>query len=83
MAERIRATTGCQETAQGISGRSVVTKHFFRTFTMLIPIIILHLLGLATAGYLAAPDNGQEAGYTGAGGAAGHPKRETVVSLCH
>jgi hypothetical protein len=32
---------------------------------MLIPIIIIHLLGLVPAGYLAAPDNGPEGRYTG------------------
>jgi hypothetical protein len=45
------------------------------------PIIIIHLLGLAPAGYLAAPDSGPEGHYTG--WCIKYPKRETVVSLCH
>jgi hypothetical protein len=44
-------------------------------------IIIIHLLGLAPAGYLAAPDSGPRAGC-----GVVHAKYafgETVVSLCH
>jgi hypothetical protein len=44
-------------------------------------IIIIHLLGLAPAGYLAAPDSGPRAGC-----GVVHAKylyQETVVSLCH
>jgi uncharacterized protein YpmS len=50
-------------------------------FTLLIIIIILiiHLLGLAPAGYLAAPDNGPEGRY--ARGV--QTTAQTVVTLCH
>jgi hypothetical protein len=44
-------------------------------------IIIMHLLGLAPAGYLAAPDSGHEAGC-----GVVHAKYRfgvTVVTLCH
>jgi hypothetical protein len=44
-------------------------------------IIIIHLLGLAPAGYLAAPDSGPRACFGVVH--AKHPYRETVVSLCH
>jgi hypothetical protein len=43
-------------------------------------IIIIHLLGLAPAGCLAAPDNGPQAGYRGS--AAKH-RKVTVVTLCY
>jgi hypothetical protein len=46
-----------------------------------IIIIIIHLLGLAPAGYLTTPDNGPEGRLRG--GASQVPNRETVVSLCH
>jgi hypothetical protein len=46
---------------------------------IIIPIII-HLLGLAPAGYLATPDNGASAGYAGV---LVKTLRATVVALCH
>jgi hypothetical protein len=41
--------------------------------------LLLHLLGLAPAGYLAAPDNGPEGRYTGE--CSWVPKRVTVVTV--
>jgi hypothetical protein len=43
--------------------------------------IIIHLLGLAPAGYLAAPDNGPKAGCGVVH--AKYPFGVTVVTLCH
>jgi hypothetical protein len=44
-------------------------------------IIITHLLGLAPAGYLAAPDSGARAGCGVV--QAKYPNIVTVVTLCH
>jgi hypothetical protein len=48
----------------------------------IIIIIIIHLLGLAPAGYLTAPDNGPE-GRLGGGAGQVPVFGESVYSLCH
>jgi hypothetical protein len=50
-------------------------------FVRRMVIIVIHLLGLARAGYLAAPDSGPEGHYTGE--CSQVPKEVTVVTLCH
>jgi hypothetical protein len=56
----MRTTTGRHQRSRHRKSALQVNKdsRLLRTFTMLIIIIIIHLLGLAPAGYLAAPDSG-------------------------
>jgi hypothetical protein len=53
----------------------------FERQNLIIIIIIIHLLGVAPAGYLATPDSGPEGRLCG--GASQVPFLMTVVTLCH
>jgi hypothetical protein len=66
---------------EGSTGCPNVIVYFRQSWRLQIIIIIIHLLGLAPAGYMAAPDSGPRAGCGVVH--AKYPYRETVVSLCH